>query len=241
MIPLRDDNPTTLPPVLTISLIAACALVFLYQVSLPPGQDEDFVLQYGAVPSVVAGQAASGAMAVGFPATWTLITSMFLHGGWMHLIGNMLYLWIFGNNIEDAMGHVRFIVFYLVCGVIAALSHMFTDVHSTIPMVGASGAISGVLGAYLLLYPRAQVLVLIPLGLMTRTMYVPAALVLGMWFVLQLVSGGASLGQGGGGVAWFAHVGGFLAGMALVGLFKRADVPFLAPARHISWSDRTRF
>jgi membrane associated rhomboid family serine protease len=159
----------------------------------------------------------------------------------MHLIGNMLYLWIFGNNIEDAMGHVRFCIFYGICGVLAVLSHALTDPHSAIPMVGASGAISGVLGAYLLLYPRAQVLVLIPMGLMTRTMYVPAALVLGFWFVLQLLSGSASLGQGGGGVAWFAHVGGFLAGMALIGLFKRPDVPFFAPAHHRSWTNRSDF
>ena len=241
MIPLRDDNPTTLAPVLTVSLIVACSLVFLYQVTLPPDQDEAFILHYGAVPSVVVGGAATGAMAVGLPATLTLLTSMFLHGGWMHLIGNMLYLWIFGNNIEDAMGHVRFLVFYLVCGIAAALSHALTDLQSTIPMVGASGAISGVLGAYLLLYPRAQVLVLIPMGLMTRTMQVPAALVLGFWFLLQLLSGGASLGRGGGGVAWFAHVGGFLAGMALIGLFKRADIPFLAPARPAAWSRHSDF
>lgn len=241
MIPLRDDNPTTLPPILTIALIAACTLVFLYQATLPAGQDETFVFQYGAIPSVVMGGEASEAMPMGIPVTLTLLTSMFLHGGWMHLIGNMLYLWIFGNNIEDAMGHVRFLIFYVVCGVLAALSHALTDLHSTIPMVGASGAISGVLGAYLLLYPRAQVLVLIPMGLMTRTMYVPAAVVLGFWFVLQLLSGGASLGQGGGGVAWFAHVGGFLAGMALIGLFKRPDVPFFAPAHHRSWSRHSDF
>ncbi len=241
MIPLRDDNPTTLTPVLTIGLITACILVFLYQATLPPGQDEAFVLHYGAVPSIVLGQAPAESTAAGFPVTLTLLTSMFLHGGWMHLIGNMLYLWIFGNNIEDAMGHARFLIFYVVCGVVAALSHALTDLHSTVPMVGASGAISGVLGAYLLLYPRAQVLVLVPMGVMTRTMHVPAAIVLGFWFVLQLLSGGASLGQGGGGIAWFAHVGGFLAGMALIGLFKRADVPFLAPARRTTWSDRSEF
>ena len=153
----------------------------------------------------------------------------------MHLIGNMLYLWIFGNNIEDVMGHIRFVIFYLTCGVMAALSHALTDPASTMPMVGASGAISGVLGAYLLLFPRAQVLVLIPLGLYTRMMYVPAGFVLGLWFVMQLLSGGMSLGRQGGGVAFFAHVGGFVAGMALIGLFKRPDVRFFAPRRHSSW------
>jgi len=144
----------------------------------------------------------------------------------MHLIGNMLYLWIFGNNIEDVMGHAKFIVFYGVCGVVAALSHAFIDPESTIPMVGASGAISGVLGAYLLLYPRARVLVFIPIGFFSQMIYVPAAVVLGLWFLLQVFSGGMSFGQEGGGVAFFAHIGGFLAGMVLIGLFKHPHVRF---------------
>jgi len=152
----------------------------------------------------------------------------------MHLIGNMLYLWIFGNNIEDAMGHGRFIVFYLTCGVIAAMSHAMTDPQSAVPMIGASGAISGVLGAYLLLYPRARVMVLIPLGLFTQTVYMPAGIVLGLWFLLQLVSSTASIGQGGGGVAWFAHIGGFVAGMVLIGFFKRRSVRFFNPPHHRS-------
>ena len=158
----------------------------------------------------------------------------------MHLIGNMLYLWIFGNNIEDVMGHGRFIIFYLTCGILAALSHALTDFSSQVPMVGASGAISGVLGAYVLLFPRAQVMVFIPLGFFSRLMYIPAGFVLGFWFLLQLLSGSASLGQGGGGVAWFAHVGGFVAGMALIGLFKRRDVPFFAPRHHRSWETSRR-
>lgn len=235
MIPLHDDNPTEITPVVTIALIVACSLVFLYEASLPEPAAEAFVFAYGAIPAAIFGYEEPSAEAVGFPITLTLLTSMFLHGGWMHLIGNMLYLWIFGNNIEDAMGHVKFIVFYVVCGILAAMSHAVTDPSSTVPMVGASGAISGVLGAYLLLFPRAQVLVLIPMGVFTRTMYVPAGFVLGMWFVVQLLSGGMSLGRGGGGVAWFAHVGGFVAGMALVGLFKHPHVRFFAPARHRSW------
>ena len=143
----------------------------------------------------------------------------------MHLIGNMLYLWIFGNNIEDVMGHGKFIVFYLLCGVLAAMSHALIDPTSEIPMVGASGAIAGVLGAYLLLYPRARVLVLVPYGFM-GTFYVPAVLVLGLWFVMQLFSGGRSFGHEGGGVAFFAHIGGFIAGMVLIGLFKHRHVQF---------------
>jgi membrane associated rhomboid family serine protease len=236
MIPLHDDNPTEITPIVTIALIIACSLVFLYEASLPERAAEAFVLAYGAIPAALFGyEEVPVETAVGVPVTLTLLTSMFLHGGWMHLIGNMLYLWIFGNNIEDAMGHVKFIIFYILCGVLAALSHALTDPSSAVPMVGASGAISGVLGAYLLLFPRAQVLVLIPMGMFTRAMYVPAGFVLGFWFVLQLVSGGMSLGRGGGGVAWFAHVGGFVAGMALIGLFKNPRVRFFAPARHRGW------
>jgi membrane associated rhomboid family serine protease len=235
MLPLNDDNPTEMTPVVTLALIIACVLVFLYQVSLPPEAGELFVYRYGAIPGAIVGHAALPPEAVALPAFATLLTSMFLHGGWMHLIGNMLYLWIFGNNIEDVMGHVRFVIFYITCGILAALSHALIDPASTVPMVGASGAISGVLGAYLLLFPRAQVLVLIPLGIFTRLMYVPAGFVLGLWFVLQLLSGGMTLGRQGGGVAFFAHVGGFVAGMALIGVFKRPDVRFFAPARHRSW------
>jgi len=226
MIPLHDDNPTERQPIITIAWIVACALVFLYQASLPVGPGETFVFQYGAIPALVFGEADLSETGMAIPAYATLITSMFLHGGWMHLIGNMLYLWVFGNNIEDAMGHAKYIAFYLTCGILAALSHALTDPSSSIPMVGASGAISGILGAYLLLFPRAKVLVMMPALGATR---VPAAIVLGMWFVMQLLSGGMSIGSEGGGVAFFAHIGGFLAGMALIGLFKRPDVPFLAP------------
>jgi membrane associated rhomboid family serine protease len=205
--------------------------VFLYQASLPAEPGELFVFQYGAIPAVVFGQTQLPTVAV--PAYATLITSMFLHGGWMHLTGNMLYLWIFGNNIEDVMGHGRFVVFYLACGILAALSHAVTDPTSTVPMVGASGAISGVLGAYVLLFPRAHVLVLMP-GLGTAR--VAAGIVLGMWFVTQLLSGGMSIGTQGGGVAFFAHIGGFVAGMMLIGLFKRRDVPYFAPERPQRWN-----
>ena len=234
MIPLHDDNPINLTPVITIATIATCVLVFLYQASLPSGSGETFVFQYGAIPALVFGEAEPPEMGVVIPAYATLITSMFLHGGWMHLIGNMLYLWIFGNNIEDVMGHAKYVAFYFICGVLAALSHALTDPSSSIPMVGASGAISGVLGAYVLLFPRARVLVIMPGLGATR---VAAGFVLGMWFVMQLLSGGMSVGSEGGGVAFFAHVGGFLAGMALIGLFKRPDVPFFAPSRSDRWEN----
>ena len=157
------------------------------------------------------------------PAAATLLTSMFLHGGWLHLIGNMLYLWIFGDNVEDAMGHGRFVLFYLVCGLAAALAQAGLDPGSEVPMVGASGAISGVLGAYLMLHPRAHVLVLIPLGILTQLVRLPALIVLAFWFGLQLFQQ-LSAPPGQGGVAFMAHIGGFVAGMALVPLFKRPRV-----------------
>lgn len=232
MIPLHDDNPTQRTPIVTIILIGISIAVFLYQVNLPQEAAELFAFQYGAIPAIVFGQASLPEEAVAIPVSLTLVTSMFLHGGWMHLLGNMLYLWIFGNNIEDAMGHTKFVVFYILSGILAALSHALTDPSSQIPMVGASGAISAVLGAYLLLFPRAHVLVLLPAIGMTR---VAAGVVLGMWFITQLVSGGMSIGATGGGVAFFAHIGGFIAGMALIGLFKRKEVRFFAPGRS-TWS-----
>lgn len=235
MLPLHDDNPTERTPFVTITIIAICVLVFLYQASLPHSSDETFVFQYGAIPAVVFGHAALPGDMVALPGMLTLLTSMFLHGSWMHLLGNLLYLWIFGNNIEDIMGHARFVIFYAVCGVLAALSHALTDPSSQIPMVGASGAISAILGAYLLVFPRARVLILIPPPFL-RTAYVPAVVVLGMWFLGQLLSGGMSLGTKGGGIAFFAHIGGFIAGMALIGLFKRREVPLFSQRRPHRWN-----
>lgn len=232
MIPLHDDNPTQGTPLVTLMLIGICIAVFLYQTNLSQQAAELFAFQYGAIPAIVFGQASLPEEAVAIPAALTLVSSMFLHGSWMHLLGNMLYLWIFGNNIEDVMGHAKFVLFYTLSGILAALSHALTDPSSQIPMVGASGAISAVLGAYILLFPRAHVLVLLPMIGMTR---VAAGIVLGMWFVTQLISGGMSMGAAGGGVAFFAHIGGFIAGMALIGLFKRKEVRFFAPGRS-TWS-----
>ncbi len=230
MIPLHDDNPTTLRPVVTVALIAACVAAFLWQVSL--GQDgyRRAVYSLGFIPAVFFGERVLAPELAVVPPALTLLTSMFLHGGLWHLLGNMLYLWIFGNNVEDAMGHARFVAFYLLCGVAAALGQGILDPGSTIPMIGASGAISGVLGAYLLLYPHARVLVLIPLGFLSQLVRVPAVLVLGLWFLIQIVSSLAA-DPSRGGVAWFAHIGGFLAGMALIPFFKRRDVPLHNPLR----------
>lgn len=229
MIPLHDDNPTRITPVVTIVLITACVLVFFWQLS-QGASGQARIYSFGLIPAVLFDARQLPSELAVIPAWTTLFTSMFLHGGWMHMIGNMLYLWIFGNNIEDAMGHVRFIVFYIICGVAAALAHALPDPSSEIPMVGASGAISGVLGAYLLLYPHAKVLVLVPLGFYITTIRLPAGAVLAFWFVLQLVNSFITAGQQGGGVAWGAHIGGFVTGMALIPFFKYKRVRFFAPA-----------
>lgn len=221
MIPLHDDNPTTISPMVTIGLMVSCVLIFLWQRSVPAA-----VPAMGVIPAVLFGHVTLNPNIGALPAELTLITSMFLHGGWMHLIGNMLYLWIFGNNVEDAMGHRRYIAFYLLCGVIAALAYAWPQANSSIPMIGASGAISGVLGAYLMLYPHARVLVLIPLVFFVTTARIRAIWVLGFWFLLQLINSRMDAG-GGGGVAWGAHVGGFAAGMLLVPLFSRKPIALL--------------
>lgn len=222
MIPIRDYNPTTRTPYVTIALIACCILVFIWQLSLDPRSGEIMVRQFGFIPALLFGHAAWADGTALIPSWTTLFTSMFLHGGIMHLAGNMLYLWIFGNNIEDVMGHTRFLAFYLLCGLIAAIAQAIPDPGSTIPMIGASGAISGVLGAYLLLFPKAQVQVIIPIGFfIMRTL--SAGWLLGIWIAFQVISGLAA-DPSGGGVAWWAHVGGFVAGMALVHLFRQSDI-----------------
>lgn len=224
MIPLRDDNPTRIVPVISYALLASCIAVFLWQLSLSPESQRAMIYALGVVPATLLQGASLPEEVALVPPVATIFTSMFLHGGIMHLAGNMLYLWIFADNIEDAMGHVRFVAFYLLCGVAAALTQALPAPGSEIPMIGASGAISGVLGAYLLLHPRAHVLVLIPLGLLTQIVRLPAMLVLGLWFLLQLASE-AMAGGGGGGVAFRAHIGGFVAGLVLIPLFKRRRVP----------------
>tara|TARA_Y100001933_G_scaffold237733_3_gene260902 strand:+ start:12460 stop:13155 length:696 start_codon:yes stop_codon:yes gene_type:complete len=230
VIPLRDDNPSATPPVVTVGVLTAVAAVFLWQWSLPPAGFETAVYALGLIPGVLFGLHALPAELAIVPAEVTVLTSMFLHGGWMHLIGNMLFLWVFGDNVEDAMGHGRFAVFYVTCGIAAAFAQVLPDPHSVVPMIGASGAISGVLGAYLLLFPRARVLVLVPLGFFLYTVRWPAQLVLLGWFGLQLLSN-AFADSGSGGVAFGAHVGGFLAGVTLVGLFKRPGVRLFNPLR----------
>lgn len=216
MIPLRDENPTRTVAFLTVLLIAANVLVFLFELS--QSDLSNLFDRYALIPAAIttAGTAA---------AYRSVLTSMFLHAGWLHLIGNMLYLWIFGNNIEDSVGHFRFIILYLLCGIAAAATQVAMAPDSTVPMVGASGAISGILGAYLLLFPRARVLTLVPIWVFVRLMYVPAWIVLIFWFGFQLLSGALSVGQlNAGGVAFWAHVGGFVAGLILIPVFKKPGV-----------------
>jgi membrane associated rhomboid family serine protease len=223
VIPIHDDNPTAIKPVVTVGLIAVCTAVFLLQAAMPPAAGQRLVYAMGVVPAVLLGDKALPPDLFLVPAGATVITSMFLHGSWMHLLGNMLYLWIFGNNIEDSMGHVRYAVFYLLCGTAAVFAQALPHPESVVPMIGASGAISGVLGAYVLLFPRARVLVIIPLGFIAQAVRLPAVIVLGLWFGLQLLSS-ALTPAGQAGVAFGAHVGGFVAGMALVALFKHRRV-----------------
>ena len=229
MIPLHDDNPCDTLPIISIGIIVLCSAIFVWQLSIGDQQPHLFVA-LGAIPAVILGQSSLPPELAWIPVPLTLLSSMFLHGGWMHLIGNMLYLWIFGDNVEHAMGRGRFILFYLLCGVIAAMAHVLGNPDSTIPMVGASGAIAGVLGAYVLLYPRARILILVPIVFYITTLRLPAMLVLGVWFAWQILSSLLS-DPASGGVAWSAHIAGFIAGLALIPLFKYRRVRLLAPAK----------
>ena len=218
MIPLRDENPTSTTPYVNHALVAINVAVFIYQAVLAADGGSEaysgFVQKLALTPSLLLSPSSWGQMPI--PAPLTLVTSMFVHGGLLHLAGNMLYLWVFGDNIEDMLGHFNYLIFYLACGVGAAIAQVMIDPGSTIPMVGASGAIAGVLGAYLVLHPQAQVLTLVFLVIFIRIMYLPAAVLLGIWFAMQLFSAFAG---GGGGVAWYAHIGGFLVGVLLISLF----------------------
>ena len=229
MFPIHDDNPTRITPYVTYALLSACVLIFFWQVSLGDAAQQA-VYSFGVIPSVLFASRSLPVELEILPAWMTIFSSMFLHGGWMHLIGNMLYLWVFGNNVEDAMGHKRFILFYLSCGLLAALTQAVLNPDSEIPMIGASGAISGVLGAYVLLHPHARILVVIPIGILIYTPWIAAYWVLGFWFVLQLVNSLVSASDTGG-VAYGAHLGGFVAGMLLIPLFKYRHVPLFSPAK----------
>ena len=248
MFPIRDDNPHFTTPYATYGLIAVNALVWalLQGFGTEPALSSS-VCQLGLVPADLLHTAPAG---TSFPLTpdsvctlsgdgssWhTVITSMFMHGGWMHLIGNMWFLWIFGNNVEDAMGHFRFVLFYLLCGISAAALQTALDPNSVIPMVGASGAIGGVMGAYVVMYPRVHVHLFVFLGFYATTFAVPAYFMLGYWFLIQLVSGSVAIGAQGGGVAFWAHVGGFVAGALLSLVFRNREM--LARHPYYGWKQQ---
>ena len=223
MIPFRDNVPSRTLPIVTVSIILINIAAFIYELSLGDLLDR-FLFQYGIVPAAVLSWPASNLtlLAVTVP----FVTSMFLHGGWFHLIGNMWYLWIFGDNVEDRLGHFTFLIFYLLSGLGAGFVQTILNPNAEIPSIGASGAIAGVLGAYLVSYPFAKVLTLVPIFIFIQFIEIPAIIVLGLWFVLQFLYGAASLTAATasqGGVAWWAHVGGFIIGILLVGLFPRKD------------------
>ena len=234
MFPYRDENPTTLTPYVTVGVIAVTCLVWVVVqgAGSPPALARS-VCEHGLIPAELLGRAEPGAhfamgrgvvCRVSSGGAWfSVLSSMFMHGGWFHLIGNMWFLWVFGNNVEDSMGHGRFVLFYLLCGVAAAAAQTFSDPGSIVPMVGASGAISGVMGAYLVLYPRVRVHTLIFLGFFITTIAVPAYVMLLYWAFLQMV-GGLAATSGQGGVAFMAHLGGFVAGAALIKLFSREEL-----------------
>ena len=241
MFPYRDENETVRTPIVTFALIAANVLVWLlYQGAGATGPLEASVCNWGLIPGELTLQATPGD---GFPMGAGMaclvdqgrepvhvLSSMFLHGGWMHLLGNMWFLWLFGNNVEDSMGRLRFVVFYLLSGAIAALAHVFTDSSSIVPMVGASGAISGVMGAYIVLYPRVRVYCFVVIIVFVTTIAVPAWVMLGYWMLLQLLGGLAP--AAGGGVAFWAHIGGFAAGVLLIKSFSRPEYIRQHRSRH---------
>ena len=244
MFPIRDDNPQVLIPYGTYAIIVLNALVWVFVqrlgMTVPLAES---ICSFGLIPAELLNRLAEPvqvqlgeglACVIGGSSGWhTTLTSMFMHGGWMHIIGNMWFLWIFGDNVEDSMGTRRFVVFYLLCGLAAAGLQIATNPGSVVPMVGASGAIGGVMGAYIVLYPRVHVHMLLFLGFFVTTFAVPAVVMLGYWLLLQLVSGVFSLGAQGGGVAFWAHVGGFVAGMALILAFR--DRRLLARHPYHGW------
>jgi membrane associated rhomboid family serine protease len=229
VIPLKDINTSSTRPVVNTLLVAINVIAFFYELSL--GRDiEQFLRQFGVVPVDIMGDQTVSL----FDRVRPLVTSMFLHGGWLHLIGNMLFLWVFGDNVEDRFGHFRYLLFYLAGGFAASLAHILFNADSTVPTIGASGAVAAVLGAYSFLFPGARVLALVPLGFFLQTMEIPAKLFLGLWFVLQFLSGATSLAVSraaqAGGVAWWAHIGGFLFGFLLALAFYRDRRRRVAPA-----------
>ena len=237
-IPLFDDNPAKSFPVVTWFIIFVCCFIFIFQTTLSINEQNYVFYSFGVVPAFIINPANSEYVNIMHPYL-TLFSSTFLHAGWMHLIGNMLYLWIFGDNVEESMGIIRFTIFYFLCAISAGLLQVIANPVSFTPMVGASGAIAGVLGSYLVLFPKANVKVFIWIIFFIRTINVPAWIVLGVWIMIQFISLPESLhNQSGGGVAYFAHIGGFLAGAILTLIFKKPEKQIFASAQSKSWEYR---
>lgn len=234
MFPLRDENPTKLTPVVTIAFIVICSALYLIQLAGGESVARTQVFEYGLIPGEVTQGEGIGINMLISGHFYSFFSSIFIHGGFFHVLGNMLFLWIFGNNIEDALGHKRFILFFLACGFIAGLAQVATDTNSVIPMVGASGAVSGIMGAYILLFPRAKIVTLLFLGIFITIIRISAGWYIGGWFVMQAVQGIAS-SPGGGGVAWWAHIGGFIAGLVLLPLMKKPRQNLFQPKRRGPW------
>jgi len=221
MIPIGDEDAgNSVKPYVNWTIIGLCVVVFLYEITMPPAGLDAFFLQWGAIPAEISR----------FHNLYGLITSMFLHGGWTHLLGNMVFLFVFGDNIEDAMGHVSYLLFYLLTGIVAGLTQIVLSPSSTIPLIGASGAIAGVLGAYIVLHPHANVRVFVWILIFVRLVNVPAWILLGLWFAMQVFSGLATPADAEAGVAFWAHVGGFIAGILLILVMRRRGVALLQPA-----------
>jgi len=221
MIPLKDENPSDTIPIVNIILIITNISVFIYQNYFVPGGAQPLFLQLGFIPYELSHFVDINPKNL-VPVPLTIFTAMFMHGGWLHLLSNMLYLWIFGDNIEDILGHVKYLIFYIVCGIAATLVHGFINIDSQIPTIGASGAIAGILGAYMFLFPRARIKTLLIIFFFVKIVYIPAIIMLGFWILIQAISGFAEYGlRTGSGIAWFAHIGGFITGLALIAIIKK--------------------
>ena len=236
MFPIKDDNPTEIKPLVTLSIIAICCFIFFYQFSISQIDNMELILKYGMRPNNLFSSN-------GLASIYAIFSSMFLHGGFLHLVGNMLFLWIYGNNIEDSMGHIKFLIFYVICGVSAALLQASINPSSDIPMIGASGAVSGVLSAYLLLFPKARVSTLVFIFFFITIIRIPAGLLIILWFASQVVNANIT-DPNSPGVAWFAHIGGFIMGALIIPFLKKEKFKFFSAGRNIkikSSSIRIRF
>jgi len=221
MIPIKDENPSGTFPIVNIFLIITNVFLFIYLNYFMQGANRSIVFQLGFIPYELSHLVDIDPKNL-VPAPLTIFTAMFIHGGWLHLLSNMLYLWIFGDNVEDVLGHFKYLFFYIMCGIVATLAHGFLNIDSRVPTLGASGVIAGVLGAYIFLFPKVRIKTILILFVFVKIVYIPAIIMLGYWILIQILSGLAEYdSKTGGGIAWFAHIGGFVAGLALIVMMKK--------------------